>query len=609
MLKSWGIARFIKPYLYVLLFALVLMGATASLEGLRALLVRPIIDNLLTLSTNSARIELLPKSPFLKGKVYLDQINPFPHLPLAIAIGLMIVGATLIKGLTEYFSTYLLSYLGQGVVMDLRNAVYFRVIHQSSSFFHTHSTGQLISRITNDIERIQFACSTTLADALKQGLTLLVFLYLVFAIDWRLALISLTLAPLIIYPSKYLGRKIQKTSRSSQDKMEEITNILQETIVGHRIVKAFGMEGFEYNKFKTATRRLARINLSWARMHAITSPYMELVGAITIVGLFYYIQNQVSRSQLTPGMFGVFLTALVGLYDPVRRISGIYNSFQQAIGASGKVFEIMSESPDVVEKPGALTLKGFRDEIEFRDVSFNYSDSDMPVLKNVDLCVTSGQVIALVGSSGSGKTTLANLIPRFFDPTSGQIFFDGIDIRDVSLSSLRSLIGMVTQETVLFNDTVRNNICYGRDQVSEEEMIEAANAALAHEFIQQLPNGYESVIGERGQKLSGGQRQRIAIARAILKNSPILILDEATSSLDSESEILVQKALSNLIKGRTVFVIAHRLSTIRQADKIIVIDQGQISEIGTHADLVERGGIYRRLHDLQFADLDSSWVS
>ena len=247
--------------------------------------------------------------------------------------------------------------------------------------------------------------------------------------------------------------------------------------------------------------------------------------------------------------------------------------------------------------------------IEFRDVSFNYNDSHLPVLKNVDLRVTSGQVIALVGSSGSGKTTLANLIPRFFDPTSGQILFDGIDIREVSLSSLRSLIGMVTQETVLFNDTVRNNICYGRDQVSEEEMIEASNAALAHDFIQQLPKGYESVIGERGQKLSGGQRQRIAIARAILKNSPILILDEATSSLDSESEILVQKALSNLIQGRTVFVIAHRLSTIRQADKIIVIDRGQISEIGTHADLVERRGIYRRLHDLQFADMDSSWVS
>ncbi|MFN8006322.1 MAG: ABC transporter ATP-binding protein, partial [Terriglobia bacterium] len=480
MLKSWGIVRYLRPYTHVLVIALILMGATAALEGLRALLVRPIIDNLLSPSTTVSRIELLPQAAFFGGKIYLDQINPFPHLPLAVAIGLMIVGTTLVKGLTEYFSTYLLSYLGQSVVMDLRNAVYYRVIHQSSSFFHTHSTGRLISRITNDIERIQFACSTTLADALKQGLTLIVFLYLVFAIDWRLALISLTLAPLIIYPAKYLGRKIQKTSRSSQDKMEEITNILQETIVGHRIVKAFGMEGFEYNKFKTATRRLARINLSWARMHAITSPYMELVGAITIAGLFYYIQNQISRSNLTLGMFGVFITALVGLYDPVRRISGIYNSFQQAIGASGKVFEIMREKPEVVEKPGALTLKEFRREIEFRNVSFNYQDSRLPVLKNVDLRVTSGQVIALVGSSGSGKTTLANLLPRFFDPTSGQILIDGIDIRDVTLSSLRSLIGMVTQETVLFNDTVRNNICYGRDLVSEAEMMEAATAALVH---------------------------------------------------------------------------------------------------------------------------------
>jgi subfamily B ATP-binding cassette protein MsbA len=493
--------------------------------------------------------------------------------------------------------------------MDLRNELYAKILQQSSSFFHVHPTGGLISRVTNDIERIQFASSTALADALKQGLTFLAFIYLLFAIDWTLALASLILAPVVFYPSRFLGRKIHKSSRSSQDKMEDITNILQETITGHRIVKAFGMEGFELRKFKQATQRLARINLKWIRTQAITSPYMEVVGAIAIAGMIFYIQSRMAAGTMTLGKFGVFLAAFIGLYDPVRRMSGIYNTFQQAKGASSKVFELLEELPEVVEKPGALTLSRFEGEIEFRRVSFNYHNTRLPVLKGIDLRVAAGEIVAFVGSSGSGKTTLINLLPRFFDPTEGQILIDGHDIRDVTLTSLRSLMGMVTQETVLFNDTVRNNICYGRQQVSERELVEAAKAALAHDFIVQLQQGYDSVIGERGQKLSGGQRQRIAIARALLKNSPILILDEATSALDSESELLVQKALSNLISGRTVFVIAHRLSTIRQADKIVVIDQGRVSETGTHADLVGKGGIYRRLHDLQFVEVDSSWVS
>ena len=391
--------------------------------------------------------------------------------------------------------------------------------------------------------------------------------------------------------------------------MEEISNILQETITGHRIVKAFGMEKFELSKFKQATRRLARINLTWVRVHAIASPFMELLGAITIALMLFYAQNRISNNQMTAGSFAVFLVALLKMYEPVRRISGIYNTFQQAKGASSKVFEIMEEPPEVTEKSNAIRLSHFRQDIEFRNVSFNYNDSRLPVLRNVDLKVSLGEVIALVGTSGSGKSTLVNLIPRFFDPTDGQILIDGIDIRDVTLDSLRSMIGMVSQEPVLFNDTVHNNICYGREHVGEDEIIAAAKTALAHDFIEQLPKKYDSIIGERGQKLSGGQRQRIAIARAILKNSPILILDEATSALDSESEILVQKALSNLIHGRTVFVIAHRLSTIRQADRIVVIDRGQISEIGTHTDLVARGGIYQRLHALQFVETDTAQVS
>jgi subfamily B ATP-binding cassette protein MsbA len=610
MLRSWRILQYLKPYLHIFAFAFLLMGAAAVFEAFRALLVRPILDSVLVSSpAASTRIELITQSPFSDRKIYLDQVNPFPYEQTALVLGLLVVSVTVLKGFAEYFSTYLLNHLGQSVVMDLRNELYEKILQQSSSFFHAHPTGRLISRVTNDIEKIQFASSTALADALKQGLTFLAFIYLVFAIDWTLALASFVLAPLVFYPSRFLGRKIHKTSRSSQDKMEDITNILQETITGHRIVKAFGMEGFELGKFKQATQRLARINLKWIRTQAITSPYMEVVGAIAIAGMIFYIQSRIAAGTMTLGKFGVFLAAFIGLYDPIRRMSGIYNTFQQARGASSKVFELLRELPEVVERPEALTLSRFEREIEFHRVSLNYHDTHLPVLKEIDLKVSAGEIIAFVGSSGSGKTTLINLLPRFFDPTEGKILIDGHDIRDLTLTSLRSLMGMVTQETILFNDTVRNNICYGRQRVSDQELAEAAKAALADDFIKQLPEGYDSVIGERGQKLSGGQRQRIAIARALLKNSPILILDEATSALDSESELLVQKALSNLIRGRTVFVIAHRLSTIRQADKIVVIDQGRVSETGTHADLVGKDGIYRRLHDLQFVEVDSSWVS
>jgi subfamily B ATP-binding cassette protein MsbA len=324
--------------------------------------------------------------------------------------------------------------------------------------------------------------------------------------------------------------------------------------------------------------------------------------------MLYYSQQRILSGQMTTGKFVVFMGGLIQLYEPVRRMSGIYNSFQQARGATSKVFELMEEQTEIVEKPRAVRMTQFDREIEFRNVSFNYNDTRLPVLQDVNLTIRRGELVALVGSSGSGKTTLVNLLPRFFDPTDGQILIDGSDIRDVTLESLRSLIGLVTQETILFNDTAQNNICYGRQEVNEAELLAASKAALAHDFIEQMPLRYESIIGERGQKLSGGERHRIAIARALLKNSPILILDEATSALDSESEVLVQKALSNLMQGRTVIVIAHRLSTIRSADKIVVLDQGQICEVGTHAGLIEKGGIYQRLYDLQFSEVDSTWV-
>lgn len=612
MHKPWRILEYLKPYLPVFTFAFLLMALAAGFEGLRILLLRPIFDNILANSlfqaaSKGARIEIFT-FPFTSYKVYLDQLNFFRAGETWQIVGWLIIVTTFIKGLAEWLSTYLLNYMGQSVVMTIRNRLYSKILDQSASFFHSHSTGRLISRVTNDVERIQFAASTNLADALKQGLNLAVFLAIIFYADWKLAFGAILLAPIIIWPSKYFGKKIRKSSRSSQDKLGEISDILQETITGHRIVKAFGMEAFEREKFKQATSRLARINLSWIRIHSIASPYMDLIAAITITLMLYYCQQRIILGQMTTGKFVVFMGGLIQLYEPIRRISGIYNSFQQARGATGKVFDLLDERSETVEKPGAIKIKQFNHEVEFRNVSFNYNDSHLPALQDVSLTIKRGEVVALVGSSGSGKSTLVNLLPRFFDPTDGQILVDGIDIRDLTLESLRSLIGLVTQEIILFNDTARNNICYGRDKVSDGEVIAASKAALAHDFIEQMPQQYKSVIGERGQKLSGGERQRIAIARALLKNSPILILDEATSALDSESEILVQKALSNLMQGRTVIVIAHRLSTIRRADKIVVLDQGQICEVGTHADLVEKGGIYQRLHDLQFSEVDSTWV-
>jgi subfamily B ATP-binding cassette protein MsbA len=606
MKKRWHLFRYFLPYWPLFVLAVLLMAAMAAFQGLAAALIKPVVDKIVFVS-HAPRVELLA-IPFTPHKLYLDQVNPFPFQDPVLVIGLLLILATLIKGVAEYFSVYLLNYMGQAVVKDLRNQLYEKIMHQSVSFFHAHPTGRLISRVLNDIEKIQFACSTVLADALKQSFLLVTFLSIAFSKDAALTLASFLLAPLVIYPSRYFGRKVRRSSRSSQERMEEISHILQETITGQRVVKAFMMENFELARFKQSTKRLARVNMNWIRMQTMASPYMELVGAIAIGGMLFYIHPRIVKGIMQPGDVALFMTALLLLYNPIRRMNGIYNTFQQAKGATSKVFEMMEEHPDVQEKKGALTLEKFQDAIEFRQVSFNYNDSRIPVLKNIQLKVRKGELVAFVGSSGSGKTTLVNLLPRFYDPSDGQILIDGIDLRDLSFRSLRSTIGMVGQDTILFNDTVRNNICYGRQQVNESEMTEASQAALAHDFIMELPARYDSVIGERGMKLSGGQRQRIAIARALLKNSPILILDEATSALDSESEILVQKALANLMQGRTVFVIAHRLSTIRQADRIVVISRGEISEIGTHTDLLAKGGIYQRLYDLQFADVDADFA-
>lgn len=593
---------YLRPYTLRFIAALFLMALVGVCEALTALLIKPIFDRVLMPASTAGRI-LLFKVPIFNRAVYLQDFMPHRVHNAWTVVALAVITVTLVKAFSEYFATYFVNFIGHSVVRDLRNRVYAKVIRQSLAFFSENPTGRLMSAVTNDIDRIQNAVSQVSADFLKQSFTLVGLLAVILYVDWRLALASMILVPFVIFPSANIGRYIRASSRVSQDKMAELANILQETFSGIRIVKAFGMEDFEGAKFKDACRRLLRVNLRWVRAHALTSPLMEVLGAVTIAFLLLYARNEILHQAQTTGGFLAFLYALIKMYEPVKRLTGVNNAVQQAVGASEKVFQLLDVNSEIEEAPNAPALPSFSDAILFENVYFNYPGGS-PILRSVNLRIRRGEAVAIVGSSGAGKTTLANLIPRFFDVTGGRIMVDGRDIRQVSTSSLRNQISVVTQETVLFNDTVFNNIAYGQSVMSRVEVENAARAALAHDFIMAMPEGYQTMMGERGHRLSGGQRQRIAIARAILKNSPILILDEATSELDTESELLVQRALINLMAGRTVLVIAHRLSTVRRADRIVVLDRGMISEIGTHEDLVTRGGIYQRLHELQFVDAE-----
>lgn len=597
----------IRPYLLQFSVSVLLMAGVGLLESFRILLLGPIIDNVLNPSAPAHRLTLF-NLPGTDKVVYLQQFIPrYFHNALTV-VAVALVGATILKGLCDYAGTYLVNYAGFGLITDLRNRLYDRILQRSIAFFSRHSTGTLISTIINDIEKIQATLSIALAEFLQQFFTLIFMVGVVIVLGHRLSLVLIVFIPFVIVSAGKIGRRVRTTTRKGQDKLADIQHILHETVTGNRIVKAFTMERWESVRFRNAAKKLFRANLKSVAVQALSSPLMDMIGAIAIVLLLWLGRTQIKTGAMKTGTFIAFIIAVFKLYDPVRKIALFNNSLQQALGASSEVFRFLDEQEEVQERPGAKPLPAFRERVRFENIYFSYSGENGPcdseVLRGINLETRAGEVIAIVGSSGAGKSTLVQLIPRFFDVTSGCISIDGHDLRDVTLESLRAQIGIVTQDTILFNDTVRNNIAYGQPDVPQDAVIKAAKAALAHDFIQRLPDGYDSMIGERGLRLSGGERQRIAIARALLKNAPILILDEATSALDSESEALVQAALHNLMTGRTAFVIAHRLTTVRHADRIVVLENGRIADSGTHEDLLSRLGTYRKLYELQFMDLE-----
>ena len=525
-------------------------------------------------------------------------------------VGVLILSAYVIKGVGSYVSGYLMVEVGQRVVMDLRNQLYRHILGQSAAFFSRRTSGQLMSRITNDVGQVQHAVSETVGDLTRESLAVVGLGIYLFVLDWRLALVCFCAAPLVVYPLVRLGQRVRGATRRGQEELEHLTHLAAEGFTGHRIVKAFGAEGREGRRFEKAGQGLYRTQMRITGAVAALPPLMEIIGGLAAVGAIWYGSTEVAKwragdpNALSLGAFTSFLTAAFAMYAPIKKLSRVNAGLQQAIAAAQRIFELLDTHSEVPDKPGAPALARLRHTVEYRHVGFAYDDRrDQPILEQVSFTVRAGQVVALVGLSGAGKTTLVNLLPRFYDVTEGAILIDGTDIRDVSLASLRAQIALVTQDTVLFDDTVANNIAYGAPQATPAQIEAAARAAHAHDFIVNLEGQYQARIGERGQRLSGGQRQRLAIARAILKDSPLLVLDEATSSLDAESELLVQDALVNLMRNRTTFVIAHRLSTVRRADLIVALEHGAVAEIGSHDALVGRpGGVYARLYALQAFD-------
>ncbi len=598
---------YVLPFLVQLLPGIFLLAGVGFLEAFRLMLLKPVFDRVLNPASGSDNI-LLFTIPKLGTPVYLQSFVPAHFHNAWTIVAYALVASTVTKGIFDYIGTYLVNHAGFGMITNLRNDLYNSVLRRSAAFFQQHTTGTLISTIINDIERVQFAMSSVLSEFLQQFFTFLFTAVLVIILGGKLAWVLVLFVPVIIFSAVRIGRRVRSTTRTGQDQLADVQNILHETITGNRIVKAFGMESWEVARFRKAAQRLFHANLRSVAAAAISSPLMDILGSIAIALLLLLGRERIVHHELDLSAFVTFVAAVLSMYNPARKFAVFNNSFQQALGASSQLFKFMDTQDVVGEKPGAKALPRFAQSIQFENVSFSYQsdgDDSREILHGINLEVRRGEILAVVGSSGAGKSTLVHLLPRFFDVTGGRILVDDHDVRDVTISSLRSQVGIVTQETVLFNDTVRNNIAYGQPHVPLKEVEAAARAALAHDFIMALPSGYDTVIGERGVRLSGGERQRLAIARALLKNAPVLILDEATSALDSESEALVQSALHNLMSGRTVFVIAHRLSTVRRADRIVVIENGTIAETGAHEELMNQFGTYRRLYELQFANADA----
>lgn len=563
--------EFVKPYWVKLLFAMIFMSLVAATNGLTAYLVKPVMDKIF-FEKNAALLVLIPFGVTL---LYLS------------------------KGIFDYLQSYLMGFVGQKIITDIRNLVFRRLQAQPLAFFDKTPTGQIISRITNDIGLVQGAVADSFTAVLKDAFTIAGLVFVVFYRDWKLAIIAFIILPFATYPIIAFGRRLRKISVQNQKAIARLTSFLHETITGQRIVKAFTMERYEQGKFEEENEYLFHIVLKRYKVKALSSPVMEVLGGIAVSFIIWYGGSSVINGTSTPGNFFSFTTALLLLYEPIKRLNKENHNIQQGLAAAQRVFEIVDRVPEVTDTPDPVKMPPIEGVIELSDVSFKYEDK--MVLKNINLRIARNETVALVGESGVGKTTLVNLILRFYDVSEGAITLDGVDIRDISLNTLRENMALVTQDVILFNDTVARNITHGKEE--DLERVEAViGSAYAADFISKLPKKLDTIVGEKGVRLSGGQKQRIAIARALYKDAPILILDEATSALDTASETEVQKALENLMKGRTTIIIAHRLSTIINADRIVALADGGVAQQGTHREVIEAEGPYKRLYEMQFRE-------
>lgn len=568
--------HYLVRYRFRLIAAFVCSGLVAGLTGAYAWMVRPVLDGI-----------------FISKDEFLLTVLP-----------IVILGVAVFKAGFSYGQSYLMNYVGNHVIADVREELFLQLMRLPAGYHDANTSGRLMSRVINDVNLMAGAVAGVLKDLFQQGLTFVVMMGIIFYQNWKLAAVSLVVVPMSFYTVTQMGRRLRKLATRGQERIGDMASALQEALTGIRVVKTFGREEAEGARFQHSNRAYLRATMKGVQVSSLVSSHMEVIGVLGVAMIIWYGGYLVIDGEMTPGAFFSFLAAMFMAYTPIRRLAGANNTIQQALSAAERVFGVLDLENEQDRDRGLRELSPITRSLEFRGVTFQYDGTEQPALRDINLSMSAGEVVALVGSSGSGKTTLANLVPRFYEPTRGMILLDGQNTREGTLKSLRRQIGIVSQDTVLFDETVRNNIAYGKLDAAEHELVEAAQAAYAHDFIQRLPDGYDTVIGENGVKLSGGERQRLAIARAILRDPPILILDEATSSLDSESERIVQLALSNLMRNRTTLVIAHRLSTVQNADRIIVLDRGRIVETGSHEELLRNGGRYQRLHAIQFQNAE-----